>query len=210
MILQIEDKNEDSNAIIFNVLLVEDNEDWLSILEDFVKDSIQQIGHENSTIKAVTKYGDARKLISEYKWNLLVTDIGLGNNAQQLGRRLIEQAYALNIPVIAVSGTPIVTTKNVRDILKEDGAVDYFSKSEFDSEEFNELFIDLRGSTDKELNILQRNVATNLAIKAKNNSGFKIKLTKWIDSLGDTATKAFISEGIKEIFILTLKILGGA
>ena len=214
--------------IVFQVLIVEDHEDWLTILEDYVRDALKDIFHEAYIIKTAETFSEAYNALEESPWHLVITDIALGDStepSQKLGREIVRKAHSKYIPVIAVSGTPIVNTQTVRNLLKQDGASDYFSKSEFNSQDFVTRVQDLlfiSQTTDginESLSQLQKNqhlspldaqqkIAQDLAYKAQRDPDFKGKLIKWIQDSGDTATKTAISEIVKKILILSLSLLG--
>ncbi len=126
--------------IFFKVLLVEDDSDWQDILEGKIRTALRNIGHPQDIIQIVRTFDEASKAFRDSDWHLLITDIGLGDSSlsrrQKLGIHLVELAYARQIPAIAVSGTPVVNTQDVRDLLMEYKASDFFSKSDFDSKNF--------------------------------------------------------------------------
>jgi CheY-like chemotaxis protein len=122
----------------FNVLLVEDNLSWKSILEDKLFRALD-CSSNHCFIKVVDTFDEAYENLKDNFWHLLVTDIGLGDSSrspQKLGIQLVSLAHSRHIPAIAVSGTPVVTTSTVRDLLKEYGASDFFSKEDFNSKDF--------------------------------------------------------------------------
>src|SRR2546423_1818602 len=70
-------------------------------------------------------------------WHLLIVDIGLPpSQAEKLGMRLAERSHRLHVPCIVVSGMSKLTPWNVRDLLKKYKAYDFFSKPDFDDDEF--------------------------------------------------------------------------
>ena len=124
---------------VLKVLLVEDHPDWQIILTNKIRSAFRKLGHLDGTIQLMQSFDEAYQALSETSYHLLVTDIGLGNTAtaqQKLGTRLVELAHELGIPAIAVSGTLLLTTQHVRDLLIKHGASDFFAKSEFDSQQF--------------------------------------------------------------------------
>lgn len=50
----------------------------------------------------------------------------------------------------------------------------------------------------------QTKIATDIAVQAKTDPNFRNKLVSWVKSLGDPATKAMITEAVKEIFKIAL------
>lgn len=122
----------------FKILLVEDHSRWQKILKDDVQDALNKLSYLGD-IKTVRSYDEAADLLEKSDWNLLITDIGLGNpseSLQQLGMRLINQAHIRRIPAIAVSGTPNLETQDVCELLMEGGASYFFSKRRFKDDEF--------------------------------------------------------------------------
>ncbi|GEM_PF-6000829 len=122
------------------VLLVEDEPNWQNILEDKIRSALEGIHHSPEAIKVVKTFAEAYQSLQENHWNLLVTDIGLKDSSisrrQKLGIQLVELASKQKIPVIVVSGTPVVNTQDVRNLLKEYNASDYFKKGTFDNKRF--------------------------------------------------------------------------
>ncbi|MCJ8280160.1 MAG: hypothetical protein MJK14_09685, partial [Rivularia sp. ALOHA_DT_140] len=90
-------------------------------------------------IKIVDNFDEAYTVLDESSWDLLVTDLGLGNDdlqPQKLGKQIAEIAYRKNIPAIVVSGTDHLIPMDIRDIFTKLGASDFFYKQTFDSQEF--------------------------------------------------------------------------
>ncbi len=124
---------------MFTILLVEDNESWQNILQLKINHALEQINHTDYKIKVINNFQQAFKALQESSWNLVVTDIGLGNDdmqPQKLGKQIVELAHEKNIPVIVVSGTTHLHPMDIREILKILGASDFFYKESFDSKEF--------------------------------------------------------------------------
>lgn len=118
------------------VLLVEDGSEWQSILQEKIRRALQDTN--NLDIRVLKTFDEAYKSLNESQWDLLVTDIGLGDSSispQKLGTQLIELASERQIPAIAVSGTPHLTTQDSADLVTENGAI-FFSKQNFDSKKF--------------------------------------------------------------------------
>jgi len=125
---------------ILKVLVVEDHEDWQEILAAYVDQAMQNSSNVCHT-RVVNTFTNAWTMLNEEgPWDLLVTDIGLGavRPGQNLGKRLVERARYLHVPSIVVSGTPGLTKQEVRDILLEYQAADFFDKFAFDGEKFSQ------------------------------------------------------------------------
>jgi CheY-like chemotaxis protein len=126
---------------VLKVLLVEDHQEWQDILLERLNRALQDIGRANdSKIQVVAKFEEAKEALNEEgPWHLLVTDIGLGPPHEarlKLGKQLAQYASDLQVPTIVVSGTEVLTRQEVRNLLIEYGALDFFSKPEFDGEKF--------------------------------------------------------------------------
>jgi CheY-like chemotaxis protein len=122
------------------VLLVEDELNWQNILEDKTRSAFKGIGHPEYTIKVIKTFAEAYHILQESHWHLLITDIGLKDSSisrrQKLGIHLVELASKQEIPVIVVSGTPVVNTEDVRNFFKEHNVHDYYKKGTFDNKKF--------------------------------------------------------------------------
>lgn len=124
---------------MFTILLVEDNESWQNILQLKINYALEQINHTDYKIKVINNFQEAFKALQESSWNLVVTDIGLGNDdmqPQKLGKQIVELAHEKDIPAIVVSGTTHLHPMDIREILTILGASDFFYKESFDSKEF--------------------------------------------------------------------------
>lgn len=122
---------------VFKILLVEDDESWQKILPGKICNAIQNIDNADCDIKVIDNFNEAYIALDENSWNLLVTDIGLGElEAQKLGKQLVQIAHKLSVPSIVVSGTKHLNRGEVRELLKKLGACDFFDKGDFDDEEF--------------------------------------------------------------------------
>ena len=124
---------------MFTIILVEDNESWQNILQLKINHALEKINYTDYKIKVINNFEEAFEALQESSWNLVVTDIGLGNNdmqPQKLGKQIVELAHEKDIPVIVVSGTTHLNVMDVRDILTILGASDFFYKETFDSQEF--------------------------------------------------------------------------
>ena len=122
------------------LLLVEDERHWQKILKEKLSQALQNIDCRKYIIKVVNTFDEAYTILQESDWHLLVTDIGLIDSptahGQKLGIHLVEMAHSKQIPTIVVSGTPVISTQDVRDILIKYQPTDYFSKGKFDNQEF--------------------------------------------------------------------------
>ncbi len=56
----------------------------------------------------------------------------------------------------------------------------------------------------------QKKIANDLVVEARNNPTILKKVKDWGHSVGDTATKAIVSEGVKEVFKMVLALLGSS
>jgi CheY-like chemotaxis protein len=126
---------------VLKVLLVEDHQEWQDILLERLNRALQDAGRANdSKIRVVAKFEEAWEALNEEgPWHLLVTDIDLGSSPeakQKLGKQLAQYASDLQVPTIVVSGTEVLTRQEVRDLLMKYGAIDFFSKPDFDRDEF--------------------------------------------------------------------------
>ncbi|MEN6441942.1 MAG: caspase family protein [Syntrophobacter sp.] len=118
------------------ILIVEDADVWQDILSERVTQAVEEMGY-NPDIHTAKTYASAKDLMNKRKWDLIITDIGLGEKSEQkLGMRLAESAFCRKVPCIVVSGTPILRPRDVRDLIREHRVHDFFSKEAFDSKEF--------------------------------------------------------------------------
>lgn len=125
--------------VMLKVLVVEDIPYWQKILHDKTKAAIARMHDVTAEIEVVETFEAAYERLNQGRWDLLITDIGLGNSSispQKLGIQLIELAQEYQVQAIAVSGTPHLTPQNVRDLLMESGAADFFTKLPFDGSKF--------------------------------------------------------------------------
>ncbi|BAZ07814.1 response regulator [Calothrix sp. NIES-3974] len=102
------------------VILVEDNKNWQHILQEKLRQAFKQIGHSQDRVYLVDNFADAYNQLSQNHWDLLVTDVALGDSTEEsmrFGIQLIELARDRQIPAIAISGSIKVTTQDVRNIL---------------------------------------------------------------------------------------------
>lgn len=125
---------------ISNFLLVEDDVYWQKIISKKINLALQEINHTDYKIHVTDNFNEAFIALKESSWNLLITDIGLGitqqEEAQKLGKELVEVAHMEKIPTIVVTGTSHLNPPEVRDLLKILGAYDFFFKENFDSQNF--------------------------------------------------------------------------
>ena len=121
--------------IYINVLLVEDDKHWEIILQNCVKDALDNLKYKGfiddyDTNQKNTFY-DSYLILTHQKieYHLLVTEICLGDKdlwKQRLGLQLVENAVKNNILAIAVTGKIDLNSEEVRDILKINKANDLF------------------------------------------------------------------------------------
>jgi CheY-like chemotaxis protein len=118
------------------VLLVEDEENWQTILRDKIVRAFQEIDRAtDSEVRVIADFKEAwRALEKDGPWDLLVTDMNLDPSdiGTKLGKQLASLADQLQVPTIVVSGTMVLTSKDARDLLKNDKVVDLFGKNTFD------------------------------------------------------------------------------
>ncbi|MBC1225409.1 response regulator, partial [Nostoc sp. UCD120] len=121
---------------ILKILLVEDDPDWQDLLQGYIKDACNNTSGKTSNqeykTEAITTFTDSQKKLQDNDWHLLVTDIGLRDSRHsdkdKLGIHLVKLAHKKKIPTIVVSGTPVLGSRDTRDLLKKDDVADYFSK----------------------------------------------------------------------------------
>src|SRR4051794_33798739 len=124
-----------AEAIEARVLVAEDHPAWQVILSDKVR--------EAEPAAQVTLVGDCSGARAALKgnvlWHLLITDVGLpvesGERTEdrlKYGLMLVEDAQALRLPVLVVSGNPAVKKLDIRNLFKKYGVEDYFTKGPFD------------------------------------------------------------------------------
>ena len=121
------------------ILLVEDDEIWVDILERRLNLALKIIGYSDASVVIARYFEEAYKALKEQSWNLLITDIGLGDPQASLkkrGKLLLSLALELKIPAIAVSGTPRLTRRDVGDLYERYCVSCFFDKLEFDEEKF--------------------------------------------------------------------------
>lgn len=122
------------------ILLVEDDPNWQNILKDKICIALKGTDYQQNSIIVAKTFAEAYQLILEKRWNLLVTDIALNDSSischQKLGIQLVDLASRQDIPVVVVSGTPAVSTQDIRDLFKEHKAYDYLNKGAFDNKRF--------------------------------------------------------------------------
>lgn len=114
------------------VLLVEDEEPWISFLVDDIKECLKDIGFTGTEcLRVITNFSEASSVLkNEGQWDLLITDIELPPFLpEKLGKTLVEQAYRLQVPTIVVSGKCM--GDEVRDFIKINKVYDFFSKGTY-------------------------------------------------------------------------------
>ncbi len=144
----------------FKILVVEDTQSWQKILDGKIRNAVQNMGNIDCDIKIIDNFDEAYTTLEEGSWDLLVTDISLSDSEQEqkkLGQELVELAYNKNVPAITVSGSETLTNEDVRDLLLEYKAYDFFSKNKFDSKRFiNSVELLL----EKKLKTIQKNTSS--------------------------------------------------
>ena len=140
--------------------MVEDTQSWQKILDGKIRNAVQNMGNIDCDIKIIDNFDEAYTTLKEGSWDLLVTDISLSDSEQEqkkLGQELVELAYNKNVPAITVSGSETLTNEDVRDLLLEYKAYDFFSKNKFDSKRFiNSVELLL----EKKLKTIQKNTSS--------------------------------------------------
>jgi CheY-like chemotaxis protein len=121
-----------------NILVVEDHEEWQELIPEKLRRAFKELGYPAPSITVEKTFKEANKLLKEKKWDLLVTDLGLGPRSRQLlGRHLIETANELKVHAIAISGSDDAYNQKDLDELKHKyGAAGFFTKLPFDSKGF--------------------------------------------------------------------------
>lgn len=111
---------------LVRILVVEDLVEWLDRLCFFVKTAVP-----NSDLKTAATFPLALQALTGEHWDLLVTDVGLPpDDGYVLGKLLVGRAKELRVPCVVVSGTDKVTKADVRDILIDYDARNFFTKDE--------------------------------------------------------------------------------
>lgn len=139
----------------YKILLVEDNLSWQKILDGKIRRAVQNMTDADCDIKLVDNFDEAYKAIEENSWDLLVTDIGLGNDElqpQKLGKQIAEIAHEKDITTIVVSGTDHLNPMDVRDFLTILGASDFFYKRDFDHKGFIKKVQEVLQKEEKKIN----------------------------------------------------------
>jgi Caspase domain len=140
----------------YKVLLVEDNPIWVDILERRMRLILQNIGHPDDPVITVSDFEKAYNTLKEQSWNLLVTDIGLGDSRESLkkkGKHLLSLALELGVPSVVVSGTSGLTRRDVWDLSERYHVSYFFDKLDFDEEKFIvkvEELLKIQNDRDKE------------------------------------------------------------
>jgi nucleoside phosphorylase len=118
----------------YKILLVENEREWIDILDRKIRIALTNIHSEDSIIKHVSSFQDALDLLGSEDWHLLVTDIGLGTPQEATmmkGKRLVVKAKDRNIPVIVVSGTVGTIRSAVRNLYEIQKIDSFFDKVDF-------------------------------------------------------------------------------
>ena len=123
----------------YKILLVEDAPHWRKILKIYINTALDHLGSRAEIFEAESLERAWDRLEND-KWDLLCTDIGLSETAgASEGNLLVSRASEKNIPTIVISGTPTVTSKQVRDFFMKYKVADFFPKQTFNSTEFVQL-----------------------------------------------------------------------
>lgn len=122
-----------------NILVVEDDAGWRSILSELLTDA----GHE---VRVCTSYGDALGTIRREPFSLAVVDLSLsGENAWAQasqgevleGYQLLTETRSANIPTIVVSG--VASVDEIQRAYNEQAIYAYLEKQSFDRNSFRRL-----------------------------------------------------------------------
>ena len=121
---------------MIRVLIAEWNSEWQTVLHGEATLALQEIGVRNINIQMFANYGQASQwLTQEGPWSLLISDITLspeqGYPPAMFGKLLLRRAKDLQIPSIAVSGSPALNLQDIRDILLHLGASEFYYKPMF-------------------------------------------------------------------------------
>ncbi|MEO1431284.1 MAG: trypsin-like peptidase domain-containing protein [Cyanobacteria bacterium J06632_19] len=171
----------------YKILLVEDDSSWQNIIKGKIRSALKNINIEDYEIKIIDNFDQSYEVLEEGSWNLLVTDIGLGNSELQpmkLGKQLVEIASERNIPTIVVSGTTHLNRADVREILKKLGAYDFFAKETFDAKEFIDAVQDVLQNKEEQVEGENSSMSNTIS---------KTDIDKLVNVITNQAANAFIS-----------------
>ncbi|MEE9396118.1 MAG: TIR domain-containing protein [Methylococcales bacterium] len=124
----------------YKILLVEDELVWCDILKHHIQTALDNL-KITGDIQVTNNLEKAWDIFEgEESWDLLCTDIALGDEfGDTEGTVIVSRAAERKIPTVIVSGTEAVTTQLVRNFLKVDKVADFFAKKNFDDSSFVRL-----------------------------------------------------------------------
>ncbi|NEP09235.1 MAG: hypothetical protein F6K14_03125 [Symploca sp. SIO2C1] len=118
----------------YKILLVEDDLVWIDILEGKIQSALQRFSHSGHSVKTVSQFDEAYKTLKTEPWQLLITDIGLGDSQESQkmkGKILVALAHKKQIPAIAVSGTSNLTLSDLGNLYEKFDISSFFEKRNF-------------------------------------------------------------------------------
>ena len=139
----------------YKVLLVEDDQFWVDILARKIRPILRNI----DSLMIISDFENAYNALREQSWNLLVTDIGLGDPRKSLkneGKYLLSLAHDLGVESIVVSGTSGLSKQEVWDF-QHIGVSYFFEKINFNENEAKfvakvEELLKIQGDRDRQSN----------------------------------------------------------
>lgn len=130
---------------IVRVILAEDWVQWQAILERWVTKAVREL-YNHVEIKIFGNFSQAwTALESKGPWHLLITDIALDHSMSEhnLGTQLIALANDQQIPCIVVSGSAVIDTLNVHNLILNLKTNGFFSKGHLDVQQFTKSVQDI-------------------------------------------------------------------
>jgi DNA-binding NarL/FixJ family response regulator len=129
-----------------NVLLVEDDAGWRSILSELLTDA-------NCQVRACLSYGEALGYLRRERYSLAVVDLGLASSSDPRGNRdgyqVLAGARGREIPAVVVSG--LATPADIEHVYAEYGVFACLEKQAFDRAIFRTTVVEAiaSGQADK-------------------------------------------------------------
>ncbi len=115
------------------ILIVEDDEEWMTIIEEQIDEILKNGNIHNCQIKKINCFSVALKAIKTENWDLFIADIGLGDHRESRlmqGMILIDIAKNRKIPTIVVSESNLSRT-DVGELFSTLLVRSYFDKVNF-------------------------------------------------------------------------------
>lgn len=107
------------------ILLIDDDTDYLGILENF-------LSGRGYVVKCLDSWNHAPQTILTFKPDLVVLDVFLGGeDGLSACRKIKENSYTRDIPVLIISGYPKVKETAIREYGAEDFMAKPFSIQDF-------------------------------------------------------------------------------